>query len=166
MRPLQLAALGVAVFWVQVTLAPAVSIFGVRPDLLLLVVILLGMRWVHPALYVFAAAAGLAQDSFSHGMLGVYGISFLITAGLANVTGLLIYEQNALVITAAVFALTLAHGIAALTVLDSIGSEMTWLGGFFATVAPQAVYHALLTPAILWAQRRLQRFSRQLPFSG
>ena len=166
MRPLHLAMAGLAAFWLQVTIAPHVSPFGIRPDLLLLTVILLGIRWVHPGLYVYAALAGLAQDSFSHGLLGVYGISFLATGALANLVGLLIYEQSALFIMGAVFALTLAEGLVALSVLRTIGSEIAWVSWFFGSVAPQAIYHALLTPLILWGQRRMQRWTRQMPLSG
>ena len=166
MRPLFAAAVGLVAFWIQVTLAPHVSVFGVHPDLLLITVILFGMRWLHPGLYLYAALAGLAQDSFSHGVLGVYGISFLLTGALANVAGLLIYEQNVLFLSATVLGLTLAEGLIALTVLQLLGSETAWLTWFFVRVLPQSIYHALLTPLMLWGLRRLERLTRQLPLSG
>ena len=166
MKPLFAAGVGLAAFWIQVTLAPHLGVFGVRPDVLLITVILFGMRWVHPGLYIYAAIAGLAQDSFSHGVLGVYGISYLLTGALANAAGLLIYEQNWLFLVATVLALTLAEGLIVITVLQLLGSETAWLSWYFGRVVPQSVYHALLTPLVLWALRRLGRLTRQLPLSG
>jgi rod shape-determining protein MreD len=166
MRPIHLASAGLAAFWLQVTLAPHLSVFDVRPNLLLLTVILLGIRWVHPGLYLYAALAGIAVDSFSHGLLGVYGISFLVTGALANLAGLLIYEQNALFVMAAVLALSLAEGLVSLMVLQSVGSEVAGIGWFFGATVPLALYHALLTPFILWGLRRVQHWSRFLPLSG
>lgn len=166
MRPLFAAAVGLVVFWIQVTLAPHLAVFGVQPDLLLITVILFGVRWVHPGLYLYAALTGLALDSFSHGILGVYGISYLITAGLANGAGLLIYEQNTLFLSGTVLGLTLAEGLVALTILQLLGSETAWVSWYFGRVLPQSVYHALLTPPALWALRRLERLTRHLPSSG
>lgn len=166
MRPYHLALAGLAAFWLQVTVVPHLSVFDVRPDLLLLTVILLGIRWVHPGLYLYAAVVGLAQDSFSHGLLGVYGISYLATAGLANLVGLSIYEQHALFVVGAVFALTVAHGLAALTVLQTIGSQTAWLSWFFGAAMLQALYHALLTPLLLASLRRAQRHLRGVPLLG
>ena len=166
MRPWFAAAVGLVAFWIQVTVAPHAAVFGVHPDLLLITVILFGMRWVHPGLYVYAAIAGLAQDSFSHGVLGVYGISYLLTGALANAAGLLIYEQNWLFLVATVLALTLAEGLIVITVLQLLGSDTAWLSWYFGRVVPQSVYHALLTPLVLWALRRLERLTRQMPLSG
>lgn len=166
MRSLFAAAAGLVTFWIQVTLAPHLALFGVRPDFLLITVILFGMRWVHPGLYLYAAVAGLAQDSFSHGVLGVYGISFLCAGALANLAGLIIYEHNALFVTGAVLALTLIEGLLALTILQLLGSETAWLAWYFGRVLPQSLYHALLTPPALWGLRRLERLAGRFPLSG
>ena len=65
---------------------------GVQPNFLLIAVILMGVQWVNPLYYVLVALFGLSQDSFSHGLLGVYGISFVLTGVLANLMGRLVYE--------------------------------------------------------------------------
>lgn len=166
MKPLHVAVIGLAAFWLQVTLVPQISLFGVRPDLLLMSVVLLGMRWVHPGLYVYAALAGLALDSVSHGLLGVYGIGFLVTGALANLAGLLIYEQNTMIIMGAVAALTLAEGLVVLIVLDLMAGESHWLGWYFGAILPQAVYHAALTPLALWSVRKMSRWTQYIPYSG
>jgi rod shape-determining protein MreD len=166
MRPLFAATVGLSTFWIQVTLAPHAAVFGVQPDLLLITVILLGMRWPHPGLYVYAALAGLAEDSFSHGLLGVYGISFLLTGALANLAGLLVYEQNLAIVSVVVLALTLAEGLIALTILHILGSETAWVTWYFGRVVPQAAYHALLTPLAMWGLRQRERPRRQNPLSG
>ena len=62
----------------QVTIAPSLSLWGQKPNLALIILLLLGFRWMDPWLFILGAAMGLAVDVFSHGILGVYGISFLM----------------------------------------------------------------------------------------
>ena len=163
MRPLFAALAGVTAFWLQVTVMPGLELFGIHPNLPLMTVALFGMRWLHPGLYVYAALAGLALDSFSHGVLGVYGISFLLTAALANVAGILIYEQNPLFTALAVSVLTLAEGLASLTLLSLLGSEVAWVSWLPGRVLPLAVYHGALTPLIFRTLRRLESALRLTP---
>jgi rod shape-determining protein MreD len=156
MRPLFAALAGVAAFWLQVTVIPSFALFGVHPNLPLMTVALFGMRWLHPGFFVYAALSGLALDSFSHGVLGVYGISFLITAALANVAGIAIYEQNPLFTALAVSVLTLAEGLVSLLVLSLLGSEVAWASWLLGRVLPLSIYHGALTPFLFRALRRLE----------
>ena len=149
--------LALAVYGVHVAIAPHLSIVGVRPNLLLLTVILVGVQWVHPGFFVLAALFGLSQDSFSHGWLGLYGVTFVFTGVLANLLGRLIYEHNLLFVMGIVFGLSLFHGAVALVLLSIVGSDSAWASWFFAWVLPQAVYHAVLTPLALLLLRRLAR---------
>ena len=157
MSPLYPIAAGLVTFWLHVTLAPHVALFGVQPNLLLITVVILGLRWVHPAYFVFAALAGVAQDTFSHGLLGVYGVSFLLTGVLANMAGKLIFEHNLVFVGSVVWALTLAEGFLALALLQILGSETAWLTWFFGRVLPRSLYHAALAPVIYILLRRLER---------
>jgi rod shape-determining protein MreD len=165
MKPLFAALIGTIAFWLQVTVMPGLSLFGVHPNLPLITVALFGMRWLHPGLYLYAALSGLALDSFSHGVLGVYGISFLVTAALANVAGVLIYEQNPLFTALAVAALTLAEGLASLLLLSMLGSEVAWASWLFGRVLPASLYHGVLTPVIFRVLRRMESALRLTPSS-
>jgi rod shape-determining protein MreD len=163
MKPLYAALVGLSAFWLQVTVAPSLTVFGVRPNLPLMTVSLVGMRWVHPGMFVYAALSGLALDSFSHGVLGVYGISFLVTAALANVAGLLIYEQNPLFIALAVLVLSAAESLVSLMLLEMLGSEVAWGAWLLGRALPASVYHAALTPVLVKGLDRLERFLRLTP---
>jgi rod shape-determining protein MreD len=142
---------------------PSLSVFGVHPNLPLMTIALFGMRWLHPGLYLYAALAGLAEDSFSHGVLGVYGISFLITAALANAAGILIYEQNPLFTALAVTVLTFAEGVASLVLFSTLGSEVAWASWLLGRVLPASVYHGILTPVVFRVLRRLESTLRLTP---
>ena len=148
---------GVAIYWMQITLAPHLAVFGYKPNLLLITVLIFGLRWINPWLFVYAAVAGLAQDVYSHGLLGVYGLSFLAAAALANLTGKLIFEQNTLVIALIVVGLSIVEGMIALTLLNILSSDALWLSWFFGRVIPQALYHGALTPLFLFGLNRLER---------
>jgi len=163
MSPLFAAVAGVTAFMLQVTVVPSLAVFGVHPNFPLMTVALFGMRWLHPGFYVYAALAGLALDSFSHGVLGVYGISLLITAALANVAGILIYDQNPLFMALAVAMLTLAEGMVSLILLSMLGSEVAWASWSLGRVLPLAIYHGALTPLIFGALRRLESALRLTP---
>ena len=71
-------AIGVATLWLQLTVAPYLALFGLKPNLMLLAVLLLALRRQEPWMFVYAAVAGLALDVFSHGIIGVYGPSFFL----------------------------------------------------------------------------------------
>jgi len=163
MRPLFAALTGVAAFWLQVTVMPGLPVFGVHPNLPLMTVALFGLRWLHPGYFVYSALTGLALDSFSHGVLGVYGISFLITAALSNAAGILVYEQNPLFIALAVAVLTLAEGLTSLILLSMLGSEVEWTAWLFGKVLPLSLYHGVLTPFLSRALRWLETTLRMSP---
>ena len=55
--------IGVAGLWLQSTVAPLVAIGGIRPNLMLLILLVLVLRWPSPWLFVFGGLAGLARDT-------------------------------------------------------------------------------------------------------
>lgn len=75
------------VFVLQTTLIPAISIYGIKPDLLLLVLFMLAVKTgIMPALYV-GFFLGLAQDIYSPVILGQNALSKTLAgffAGLFN----------------------------------------------------------------------------------
>ncbi|NLP03309.1 MAG: rod shape-determining protein MreD [Fibrobacter sp.] len=84
---LKWAGLFFLAFILQTTLAPAISIFGIRPDLLMLVLFILAIKTgMMPAIYV-GFFLGLAQDLYSPSILGQNALSKTIAgffAGLFN----------------------------------------------------------------------------------
>lgn len=159
-------AIGIAALWLQLTLVPFASIAGVKPNLLLLTVLLIALRWQEPWLFVYAALAGLALDVFSHGVVGVYGISFFLISLLALYAGRSVYENNIWFTMGAVAGLTLAEGALALGIFEVLDQDTPLWQWMWRDVLPVSVYHGLLAPFLLYGLVRLERLLKLTEIMG
>ena len=53
MKFLIYAGIGIATLWLQLTLAPLVALFGMKANLLLLTVLVIGLRWSDPWYFLY-----------------------------------------------------------------------------------------------------------------
>jgi len=157
MKLLAYVGIGVVALWLQVTLAPYVSVGGIKPNLPLVTVLVLGLRWMDPWLFVYGAITGLAVDVFSHGVLGVYASSFFAVSFLARVAGNALYENNPLFTALLTAGLTLVEGGIAVSLFKLHDPGVSWWAWMLADVLPQAVYHAVLAVPVWWVIGRLER---------
>ncbi len=157
MNPLVYLAMGLSMLWLQVTLAGSMAIWGVAPNLLLLTVLLCGLRWQDRWQFAYAALAGLACDVFSHGMLGVYGLSFFLVSYAARLAGIAMYESNPLSLMVLVGGLSVMEGVLSTTIFNLLDGGAPWWHWLFTAVLPVALYHAVLTPLFLLAFERIER---------
>lgn len=160
MKALVYVAIGIGSVWLQLTLAPMLSLFGYKPDVLLLSVLVIGLRWLEPWLFVYAVLVGLAKDVFSHGMLGVYGLSFFAISFLARYVGISVYENSLLLGMASVLGLSLVQGVFSLTVLALLDSSVPWWHWLFTAEVPTAFINALWSPLVFYGFGRLERWVR------
>jgi rod shape-determining protein MreD len=149
--------LGLAFLWLQLTLAPLLEVGWIKPNLALLSVVVTGVRWMDPWLFLYAAPLGLAQDALSHGVLGVYGTSFFFISFAARLMGASIYEHNLLFSVLGVLALCLAEGLMSVTFLHLLDAGVPWWAWILERALPEAVYNALLAPVLFYGLRRLER---------
>ncbi|HEX7929077.1 MAG TPA: rod shape-determining protein MreD [bacterium] len=157
MKALVHLLIGVLGLWLQTTLAPMIAIGGIRPNLMLLFLLILVLRWPSPWLFVFGALAGLALDSFSSGLLGVYALSFFAIAIIARMAGSAIYENNLISNIVVVFGLTLVHGGIALGIFRFLNPGVPWWWWMFSRVVPEALYTAACAPVVFWLHEKLER---------
>ena len=166
MRGLVYVMLGLFGLWLQVTLAGTLAVGGIRPNLVLLVLLAAGLRWQDPWVFIFGALVGLAMDSFSHGYLGVYGISYLVAAVLARATGKAINEQNVVLNFFLVLVLSLAEGMISLGLFNYMDEDLPWWRWLFTRVLPGSFYTALLAPVffplLIFLERRLKLSAPEL----
>ena len=154
------SGLGIVSLWLQLTLAPAVALFGAVPNLLLLTVIVAGVRWQDPWLFIYAAAAGLAMDVFTHGQLGVFGISFFLVSFAARFAGFAIYENSLLTTALLAVPLSLLEGAISLTILELLDPGVPWWLWLFQKIVPVSLYHGVLAPALVPVLDRIERRQR------
>jgi len=151
---------GLTALWLQLTLAPLLSVFGYKPNIALMILLLLGFRWRDEWLFLFGAVLGLMMDVFSHGVLGLYGISFFSAAFLSRYTGESIYENNLLISMGVISALSFGHGFVAVSLFESFYPEIPWWEWMFFKELPLAFIHGLYTPLLflplVWLEKRLK----------
>ena len=155
MKSLTLALLGAGVLWLHLTMSPHLAVYGIRPNLILVGLMLTAFRGISPLSLVFAVGAGLTQDAMTHGMMGVYGLTFLMTVGVAYWVGRFLYEQNLLVQSLAIMGLTLVDGVITLVVLQFVEEDVPSFTWFFTRSFPVAIYHGALTPVFHWGLSKL-----------
>lgn len=161
MKVLVYLGMGVVTLWLQLTMVPIVSIFGTHPNLPLLTVMLVALRWLDPWVFIFGALVGVGMDVFSHGLLGVFGISYFLVAIASRVSGIAVYENNWLSTALLVVALSVLEGVLSLIILEALDPGIPWWLWLFQKVVPVSLYHGalapLLVPAIDWIEQRYER---------
>jgi rod shape-determining protein MreD len=133
------------------TLAPALRIADVAPDIPLIVVVLLALRRGPEFGCAAGFVAGLLQDVAAGGLIGVQALTkALVGFGLGTAGGRLRVTQPLVQIPGLVL-LTLAEGIVRFTLLQlfhfpaPFGELMTFV------VLPQALYNGFIGAALIFA---------------
>ena len=153
-------SLGLLAVWLQITVIPDFALWGIRPNLVLVTVLALTLRWRDTFVFVYAAVLGMALDSFTHGLLGMYGIAFFTAAIAARFAGGAMYEDNVFSTTIVVFALSIAQGIVFVSVFKVFDRQVPWWGWTLTRVLPEALYDALIAPVVFMGIARLERWTR------
>lgn len=135
----------------QATLAPALRIGNVAPDLPLIMVVLLALRRGPEFGCVAGFAAGLLQDVAAGGLIGVQALTkALVGFGLGAAGGRLRVTQP-LVQVPGLIILTIAEALVRFALLQlfrfpaPFGELMTYV------VLPQALYNGFLGAALVFA---------------
>ena len=135
----------------QATLAPALRIGNVAPDLPLIMVVLLALRRGPEFGCVAGFAAGLLQDVAAGGLIGVQALTkALVGFGIGAAGGRLRVTQP-LVQVPGLIILTIAEALARFALLQlfrfpaPFGELMTYV------VLPQALYNGFLGAALVFA---------------
>jgi len=135
---------------IQTTVLDSFSIWGIRPDLCLVAVALVGFLMGHFEGLLVGFCLGLVQDFFSAGQLGLN----LVTKGVSGLLGGLAgrYVANATTFTAMVlvFGLSLFSGICFIFSNPSVDSLAGGFYIFWSAILPQAGIDALVAAGVYW----------------
>jgi rod shape-determining protein MreD len=123
-------------------------------------VVVIGLRWTEPWLFLYAVCAGLSLDTFSHGVLGVYALSFFAISFLSRYVGISVYENSLLLGMGAVFGISLVEGLVSVTLFDWLDETVPWWHWMLADVVPTALVNALWSPLVFFGLARLERWVR------
>ena len=111
-----------------------------------------------PFLGIFA---GLICDALSHGIMGLYAISFFVTLLLARLLNKLFYANTFYTVSLAVLSMSVFEGWISISILGMLGTEINQSSLVLSTVLPLSVLHGLGAPVILlgviWCEKLFLR---------
>jgi rod shape-determining protein MreD len=141
----------------QSTLLPQFRVFGVQPDLVLLVVVAWSLLRGSEEGMLWALIGGLALDILSSAHLGVNTLPLLSIGFLAGLWQRDIVRQDLLVPFLAIPVATIAYQGAMVALLKLFGWPGSWSASLRHAILPTALLNTLLIPVVYVLMRRLDR---------
>ena len=135
--------------WLNIVFNNYFQLGGLKINWMLIFMLVLTFR--HPTLLLpfVGVLAGLICDSLSHGIMGLYGISFFVSLLLARQLIKLFYANTFFSVSLAVSVMTILEGWISLSILGMLETEMYQSSLMLTSTLPLAVLHGLVTPFIL-----------------
>jgi rod shape-determining protein MreD len=131
----------------QTAVFPHLSLFGLRPDLLMVVVAAWGLVYGPGAGFLFGLSAGLAQDLFSGQYVGLFALSKALVGFLAGVVEGKIFKQTIWVPTAAIGVAVFLQEILVWICLRLLGARAPALD-ILTVGLPVALYSLAIAPLV------------------
>ncbi len=145
------------------TIAPALRVAGVTPDLPLIVVVLLALRRGPEFGCLAGLAAGLLQDAAGGGLIGVQALTKAVIGFAIGAAGSRLSVTQPLVQVPGLVILTIAEGLARFALLRVFRFPAPFGELMLYVVLPQALYNgflgALLVVALAWVESQRARLS-------
>ena len=133
----------------QILMTPYLHLFGYKLNWVLMILVILAFQQNNQFISFLAILAGICCDVLSHGMIGVYGISFLFVILLTQWLSTWFYSQTLLLMTIVFFFLTLLEGVFSLTLLEWSDDEFRWSSNLIKITLPQAIIHGFIGPILM-----------------
>jgi rod shape-determining protein MreD len=146
----------------QATLLPPVPYVGIRPDVVLLLVLAWTMVRGTTEGAVGAFVGGLALDVFSPLPLGSHALMLLLTVVPVGWIGAPFYRGNLIFPIAGAFLATALYNVLLLALGGLLGQSILWGSMLWRIVLPMALIEATLMPLVYWILDRVdQRVHRR-----
>ncbi|HZK19077.1 MAG TPA: rod shape-determining protein MreD [Clostridia bacterium] len=136
------------VLLIQSTVMDLLSIAGIKPDLVMLIVVSNGfLRGTREGSF-FGIIAGLLVDLLTGNYIGHYMLTMMFAGYLAGWFGSRFYKENPGIVLGTVFLCSLAGQLLYYVLLLFLGVYVTPLHALFFVMLPTATYNTLLTPLL------------------
>jgi rod shape-determining protein MreD len=145
----------------QATIAPALRIGDIAPDLPLIVVVLLALRRGPEFGCVAGFAAGLLQDVAGGGLLGIQALTKALVGFAIGALGSELRVTQPLVQVPGLAVLTILEGIVRFGLLKLFHFPVPFGELMMYVVLPQALYNGFLGAALVLVLSWAETFRRQ-----
>jgi rod shape-determining protein MreD len=141
----------------QATLIPPVPYVGIRPDLVLLLVLAWTMVRGTKEGAVGAFVGGLALDVFSPLPLGSHALALLLTVVPVGWLGAPFYRGNLVYPIVGAFLSTMLYNVLLLGLSRLLGQGILWGSMLWRVALPMALMEATAIPLVYWVLDRVDR---------
>jgi len=152
MKILLKSAIIVVALLIQLTLINSITILGLKPDLIMIVVVVFSLMKGEKEGTISGFASGLLQDIFSIGLLGINAFAKTVigfTCGILKEK--IFYEHILFLIPIITFIASLIQSILIFLLLRAFGIEYSLAWSLKQVALPEALYSSLLSPFIFLA---------------
>lgn len=156
MRILLKGAIIVVALLIQLTLINSITILGLKPDLIMVVVVVFSLLRGAKEGTVSGFASGLLQDIFSTGLLGMNALAKTVIGFFCGIIKEKIFREHILfIIPVITFIASFIQSILMFLLLRAFGIEYGLAWSLKQVVLPEALYSSLLSPFIFLAINKL-----------
>ena len=147
--------------WLNIVLNSYVQLGSFKINWILIIMLVLTFRHSKHLIPFLGILAGLICDALSHGIMGLYDISFFVTLLLASQLNKLFYANTFLTVSLAVLTMSVVEGWMSISILGMIGTDINRSSLFISTLLPLSVLHGVGAPFILqgviWCEKLFLR---------
>ncbi|MEA2086895.1 MAG: rod shape-determining protein MreD [Candidatus Caldatribacteriota bacterium] len=156
MKILLKGAIIVVTLLIQLTLINSITILGLKPDLIMVVVVVFSLLKGEKEGTVSGFASGLLQDIFSAGLLGINALAKTVVGFTCGIVKEKIFHEHILfIIPVITFIASFMQSIIIFLLLRAFGTEYNLVWSLKQVALPEALYSSLLSPFIFLAINKL-----------
>jgi rod shape-determining protein MreD len=148
----------IAIVILQTTVMPHLSVLGVKPDLMLLMVISWSLLRGAEEGIIWALVGGIGLDLVSGAPFGTSTVALGVLSLVAGLGELSVFRTHIALPLIATLVATLAYDLFFLLLLYVRGCSMAWADSLIKVVLPSTLFNVLLSPfvyrALYWLHRR------------
>ena len=156
MKILLKGAIIVVALLIQLTLLNSITILGIKPDLIMVIVVVFSLLRGEKEGAISGFASGLLQDIFSAGLLGINALTKTVIGFICGILKEKIFHEHMLfLIPVITFIASITQSILIFLLLRAFGIEHSLAWSLKAVALPEALYSSLLSPFIFLAINKL-----------
>ena len=150
------SAIIVVALLIQLTLINSVTILGIKPDLILIVIVVFSLLKGGKEGAISGFVSGLLQDIFSIGLLGINALAKTVIGFICGILKEKIFHEHMLfLIPVITFIASFIQNILVFLLLHAFGIEYNLVWSLKQVTLPEALYSSLLAPFIFLAINKL-----------
>jgi len=144
-----------AIAILQTSAVPHLTVWGVFPDVPVLVVASWGLLRGRREGAIWGLIGGMAVDLLSGLPAGAATLSLIAVGLLSGLAQTSAFRQHGILPVITIFLATIAYDLVTLLILGISGSRVLWLDSLIRIVLPSAVLNGALAPMVYWTMRSL-----------